>query len=842
MATTYTTLPLDGTTREFTIPFEYLTRRFVTATLIGATRKTLVLNVDFRFVTPTKISTTVTWGPADGYDTIELRRNTSSTDRLVDFNDGSILRASDLNISQVQAIHIAEEGRDISSQSMLNNLLSWNALNLRIRNLGEPVNPQDAATKNYVDNKSNSDNSLMESRVLSTIRGAAGESIKEIPSPSERSLKILGFDGLGNPIVTAPVGGSATELSLNLGDAAQGGRLIGFASQNTGATYQTVQDRLNQKVTIFDLVPKAQWAAIKNGTTTYDATADIAKGVSWGVGEIDFGDMNNVIRMDGTVTLTKGIHLKGEATIKAPISARAFVFAPGFDLQMPIVAIGALANYPAFGGNAVTPLIVEDASQLRRGDVVMISSEDIYTFAPSARKAELIRVLEVSGTTVYLHGFLGDTYTTNKKLTRLKRDKLLVDKLKFTSQGDPFSLTTGAGNGVIRLQGAVNADIKASFHNLGSTALNLTSCWNTSADIRVEDLRDKLSISSFGYGVIAYGATRHSRLKINAQRVRHAYTGGVIDAFQHIFDYGTARDNTIYDSLALNTTAASFDTHPGEFNAEFRDCRSVFRNGDSDSTTSQAPGYQDRGCNTRFINCGVEGVGAGWELIGASTLHGTPNTTELIGCWTITRDRMVSPAVITIRPKVAPEACVVNIFDTRFNGGELGATISMFDGAPDVNFYNVQFTNISNLRLAGNNKIRMIGCTRIQPAGTMEPIIVGAGSSLTIDRYLADAPAYSANHLVRAGLSSDAGSSVVNLGSLSAVGRDTSAHPVGTNGFSTLTINRIDAFPQRARRSNTAGRPTLTASDIGYLYFDTTISKPIWWSSVGWVDGAGVSV
>lgn len=33
----------------------------------------------------------------------------------------------------------------------------------------------------------------------------------------------------------------------------------------------------------------------------------------------------------------------------------------------------------------------------------------------------------------------------------------------------------------------------------------------------------------------------------------------------------------------------------------------------------------------------------------------------------------------------------------------------------------------------------------------------------------------------------------------------------------------------------TAQRPTLTTSDVGYMYFDTTINTPIWWDGSAWV-------
>ncbi|MGM2810349.1 phage tail fiber domain-containing protein, partial [Bacillus cereus group sp. Bce027] len=76
---------------------------------------------DFRFISKTIVQTTVPWGPADGYERIEIRRDTSATDRLVDFADGSILRASELNISQIQTPHVAEEARNMVADTISEN-------------------------------------------------------------------------------------------------------------------------------------------------------------------------------------------------------------------------------------------------------------------------------------------------------------------------------------------------------------------------------------------------------------------------------------------------------------------------------------------------------------------------------------------------------------------------------------------------------------------------------------------------------------------------------------------------------------------------------------------------
>ena len=44
-------------------------------------------------------------------------------------------------------------------------------------------------------------------------------------------------------------------------------------------------------------------------------------------------------------------------------------------------------------------------------------------------------------------------------------------------------------------------------------------------------------------------------------------------------------------------------------------------------------------------------------------------------------------------------------------------------------------------------------------------------------------------------------------------------------------------------RGSTEDRPVFENSEaIGYLYFDTTLGKPIWWNGTAWVDATGATV
>lgn len=107
---TLTQFPAGETT--YKINFDYLARQFVVLTLVNSAdlsqNRELVANVDYRFLNATTVSV---MADQTGFDIMRIHRYTSS-ERLVDFRDGSTLTASDLTVAELQAIHIAEEGRE----------------------------------------------------------------------------------------------------------------------------------------------------------------------------------------------------------------------------------------------------------------------------------------------------------------------------------------------------------------------------------------------------------------------------------------------------------------------------------------------------------------------------------------------------------------------------------------------------------------------------------------------------------------------------------------------------------------------------------------------------------
>ena len=134
-----------GTQTRFDFPFDYLRKAFVHVSVDNTPLNTDQYTIDGRTVV-------FNTAPASG-SVIRIYRETI-TDRLVVWADASVLKAADMTISQVQQLHILEEGQDwskINSIYLDENDSKWQGNNHPMKNISDPVDAKDVVTKGYME-------------------------------------------------------------------------------------------------------------------------------------------------------------------------------------------------------------------------------------------------------------------------------------------------------------------------------------------------------------------------------------------------------------------------------------------------------------------------------------------------------------------------------------------------------------------------------------------------------------------------------------------------------------------------------------------------------------------
>jgi len=150
MALAYTEIVSDGNANQnLSFSFDYLAVDHISVYVDGVLQNR---PTDWDFLDSVTID--FVSHPAAGA-IIRIQRTTPATARNVDFQDGSVLSEKDLDDSARQIFFVAQEANDTANEAMTrdgtgNFVAQVGGIDRRVTGVADPIDSQDAATKNFV--------------------------------------------------------------------------------------------------------------------------------------------------------------------------------------------------------------------------------------------------------------------------------------------------------------------------------------------------------------------------------------------------------------------------------------------------------------------------------------------------------------------------------------------------------------------------------------------------------------------------------------------------------------------------------------------------------------------
>lgn len=477
-----------------------------------------------------------------------------------------------------------------------------------------------------------------------------------------------------------------------------------------------------------------------------------------------------------------------------------------------------------------------------RGSILMICSNDSLPDTAGAYLAELVRVQDVTGSTITLSELLEFPYSTAVVAYLLDESVVDISGVTFT---DPSYMTenTGETGAALTIEACVRPIVSCRFNMEANASLQVISCWMADADVTVDNGRNNHTDASYGYGIVLSSATTHGRFKIKGTNNRHTVTGGA-SASSQAKKKGATRHNMIYDSEAISPLSSGFDTHEGQYHTRFVNCFVKKQTGNPDySSETTIYDFMDRGAGTQFVNCGSFGngginlAGAACNRLGSAGKYTTRLVNHVI-------DGEIVFASTGLRVAAGYNPTVAGYHEVEIVGGAMRRTAVTFaTGAPRITIDGLDLREQdASFDCGGSNTVVLRNLKR-RRAATLPNILVKPSTTLTIEGYYANATGYSNSTLVYA--TGGAGTATVKWGRAPVLETASTANLAIADGTTTLSASLLAGPLRGTAKGVTASRPTLGSWEVGQSYLDTTLAangKPITWSGSVWVDSTGASV
>lgn len=392
--------PGTGTTPLYSIPFKYISKAYIEVRVGGVQ---IYEGAGYTWQSSTSIRLTA--GNLPTGVVLDIRRRTPKELKLVDFQDGSVLTEAALDLSADQVFQLVQETvDDMDDRLAVQPDGTVDGLGRRIRNVGSPVEPDDAATKGWAE-------TAMESNVQQAITArneavaARNEAVTATPgavrvSDADTTLAKLydkvSVSGSISKSVSDPGGSESLVLAVNVATAAE--QTHSAAAKNTPSDGDEFP--LSDSLASWGL-KKITWAAFKtavrqalgsmiNGATSKPVVVDGDKLV------IADSEASSATKSLAFSTLKTGLQSYFD-TKYIPLGGSAYVPVRQTVLSGPVDASGMASFGGSVGGTVVTAAGTLKVTAAAGGDANTFSSISNPSWSGLSVNGKMYLYVEIDG-------------------------------------------------------------------------------------------------------------------------------------------------------------------------------------------------------------------------------------------------------------------------------------------------------------------------------------------------------------------------------------------------------------------------------------------------------------